>query len=364
MSEDFYPDERYMQLYICKHGHYARFLSLRESARLIEFIPDELDDHIRHHFSEVLYMEASKRRESSFIEGGPPRFCNRAIRARLEAASEEDYDRSFSPMVSGEGERVEPTYSPTAPSYVPTSPSYNPTSPSYTPQDPDGGYWGASQYPRRPRQLHFSSSSKPADTGAAANAKLIAAADAMLNADAGAGAAPVPVEPQQPDTAPVVPVAQPDAADAAPVPLVAQPDAADAAPVPLVAQPDAADAAPVPVEAQLPDAADAAPVPVEAQLPDAATFVLDSAIATLEAQSGECDGEGAEDVPDSRKRLRESDTAMMEVETQRRRLENNADILRQYREICAATDIDEESRAIFKKDLMDILKGSSSSSSA
>jgi hypothetical protein len=347
LSEDFYPDERYMQLPICKHGHYARFLSLRESAKLIEFIPDELEDHIRHHFSEVLYMEASKRRESSFttFEGGPPRFCNRAIRARLDAASEEDYDRSFSPMVSGEGERVEPTYSPTAPSYVPTSPSYNPTSPSYTPQDPDGGHWGASRY-RRPRQLHFSSSSKPADTGAAANAKLIAAADAMLNADA-----------------PEVPVATLATADPAPEPpVVPVATLADAAPVVPVAT--LADAAPVPVEAQLPDAADAAPVPVEAQLPDAATFVLDSAIATLEAQSGECDGEGAEDVPDSRKRLRESDTAMMEVETQRRRLENNADILRQYREICAATDIDEESRAIFKKDLMDILKASSSSSSA
>ena len=363
LSEDFYPDERYMQLPICKHGHHARFLSLRESAKLIEFIPDELEDHIRRHFSEVLYMEASKRRESSFttFEGGPPRFCNRAIRARLEAANGEDYDRSFSPMVDAEPERVEPTYSPTAPSYVPTSPSYNPTSPSYTPQDPDARWY------RRPRQLHFSSSSssKPADTDAAADAKLDADADAMLNADADAGAAPV-----APLAAPEPPVAPLDTADAAaPEPPVAP----LAAPEPPVAPLDAATAiAPVPpvvpVEAQ-PDAAAAiAPEPpvvsVEAQLDATVPFVLDSAIATLEAQSGECDGEGAGGAPDSRKRLRESDTAMMEVETQRRRLENNADILRQYREICAATDIDEESRAIFKKDLMDILKASSSSSSS
>ncbi len=64
LSEDYYPDERFMELPIWKHGHYARFLSLRESAKLIEFIPDELPshDHIRYHFSEVLYMEASKHR--------------------------------------------------------------------------------------------------------------------------------------------------------------------------------------------------------------------------------------------------------------------------------------------------------------
>ena len=192
-----------------------------------------------------------------------------------------------------------PSYCPTSPSYCPTSPSYNPTSPSYKPLSPS--YTPRAQVAAR---LAHASSKGPSLEGMSFKAALKHTASDYHASEYSDGPK-----------------------------LTASDNSAD--PKLNNAQDDSAGG----------------------QLNNAGGCMAE--VANDGVEHREEDGP----IQDSRKRLRDSDEDLFAgVDAQRRRLENNANILRQYREICAATDIDEESRAIFKNDLMDILKNSSSSS--
>ena len=191
-----------------------------------------------------------------------------------------------------------PSYCPTSPSYCPTSPSYNPTSPSYKPLSPS--YTPRAQVAAR---LAHASSKGPSLEGMSFKAAPKHTASDYHASEYSDGPK-----------------------------LTASDNSADPK---LTASDNSADP----------------------KLNNAGGCMAE--VANDGVEHREEDGP----IQDSRKRLRDSDEDLFAgVDAQRRRLENNASILRQYREICAATDIDEESRAIFKNDLMDILKNSSSSS--
>jgi hypothetical protein len=210
--------------------------------------------------------------------------------------------RGGSKWVRAQSDPMSPSYRPTSPSYCPTSPSYNPTSPSYHP------------------------SYKPLSPSYTPRAQVAARlADASSKGPS--------LEGMSFKAAPKHTASDYHASEYSDGPkLTASDNSADPK---LTASDNSADP----------------------KLNNAGGCMAE--VANDGVEHREEDGP----IQDSRKRLRDSDEDLFAgVDAQRRRLENNANILRQYREICAATDIDEESRAIFKNDLMDILKNSSSSS--